>query len=191
MIKKIAASVALIWIASIPVLSQHSELNMFYNGIYGFNISEYDLLGDDIQSSGVGYQTGMNYTFLPKNTRVRYGIAVGYKQFRTQGNVGVTNYSSNTSKATLSLQATYLLSDRLELGLLGSTENNLDFERFFRYSTDLFRYNVGILTTYQVLKGLKVTFSTSSCIYPKRNIYVVSNPAQQISLGLSFNVLSL
>lgn len=184
-------AVLLFLLVSSQSFSQKSELNIFYSAIYGSNLGSFNLQGDDIQSSGFGYQTGMNYNFQPKNTRIKFGIAAGYKNLTTSGNVGEFDFNSTTSKLIAGLQVTYQLSDKLELGILGMAENNKDFENFNRYNIDLFRYNIGVISAYHILQWLKVTLEGTTCLYPRQNIYIISNPAEQFSLGLRIDLFSL
>ncbi len=133
-----------------------------------------------------GYRAEVIYSYPLKSFDIRFGA--GYKQLFFSGNHNLTEFHGNTSKLRLLVGGLYNWSEQLKTGIGFSLENNRDFSGFRTQTTDLYRYNIYGEVNYLIYTDLFLTLNYSKALYPIVDFYTLSNPTDQLCIGIIYKL---
>lgn len=133
-----------------------------------------------------GYRADVFYNYPLSSFDIRLGA--GFKQLFFSGTYDLQNFSGNTTKAGIFLKGFYTWGDNWKGGLGISMENNRDLKNFRSQTTDLWRYNAELEINYLLQPGLFLTLNYSKALSPYVDFYLLSNPADQLSLGVIYKL---
>lgn len=186
---KILLSICFLTWPLYELLSQ-SGLKVNVGPLYAFNIENPHLQEDEIFTKGIGYFAHVDYIYQKENWIIEPGIGGGVKQVFANGSVGRYDFTSESTKLIALIYCNFLLSEHWRIGLLTLGENNKDFVDFKRKSNDQYRFNGGLQVIYQQNKlGVFIRYTRS--LYPNVNIYLIKNPSDQLSFGVSYKIWNL
>lgn len=178
----------LVCLSAFAVQAQ-SGLKVHAGPLYAHNYQNLSLGEDEIESSGFGYFTGLDFVLQPEKWKFQPGIGVGYKKVYTNGTVAQYDISGESSKITGLLFCHYLISENWGVGIVGMVENNTDFGTFRLKASDQWRFNAGLELLYETDMDLGAFLRYTRSIYPNENIYLIINPSDQIFLGFFYKFL--
>ena len=133
-----------------------------------------------------GYRAGAFYNYPIEKFDIRLGA--GVKQLYFSGRHELLNFKGNTTKFTASLTGLYSWNEVLKTGIGLGMENNRDFSSYRAQTSDLFRYNAHILINYKVANSINLTLDYSRTILPYSDFYLLSNPIDQLTLGINYKL---
>lgn len=133
-----------------------------------------------------GYRADVFYNYPISSFDIRLGA--GFKQLFFSGVYDYKDFSGNTSKGTIFLMGLYSWNANWKSGLGISMENNRDLSDFRSQTIDLWRYNAQVEINYLLQPGLFLTLNYSKTLSPYVDFYLLSNPADQLSLGVIYKL---
>ncbi len=133
-----------------------------------------------------GYRLGAFYSYPVKNVDVRLGA--GLKQLFFSGRYQSDDFSGMAAKLTINLQGLYNFHSNWKAGLAIEMENNRDFNHFRSQTSDLFRYNVKAIINYAVSQNVFLSLDYSRAIHPYSDFYLLTNPTDQITIGVNYKL---
>lgn len=178
--------IMLLWCGSTLAQSGLEVEAHFINGFYTTDVVNWD---EDVEFDyAIGYSFDALYTYGFKDSRYSLRGGLGLKQISLAGTSGNTAFTSRSSRVVITAGARYRLASKWRIGLGLTAENNLDFEHFRTATADLFRYSVHLETLYRFHKRFSAVLRYNKAFYPLVDVYLISNPTDQVSVGVNFEI---
>lgn len=171
--------------------SSQSAFSVRTGGVYTYNAKAPELENDKMSVSGGGFELGADFVFSSKKTRLMPGIGFGIKKLYTSGTVGKYEFSGETFKVFATANCDYAVTGHWRVGAVFLMENNKDYWDLRGMTSDQHRYNAGLKVGYEFGNRLLTSIRYTRCLYPTNNFYLIHNPADQLSIGLSYKFLRL
>lgn len=180
------------FILSCSSMKGQNYIGLQMNSIYGYESDHLQLFDDDIElHASYGYQFAAFYSHRFKKQKLEPKIAIGWKFLQFEGEFNEQGIFGSTYKLSIALGLEYRIYKNWIVGLDFITENNLDFELFRAANSDLLRYNLQPRVSYKLSKKWMASLGFSKVIYPRVDHFLIANPSNQISLGLSYKLFKL
>lgn len=133
-----------------------------------------------------GYKVGAFYNYPLKKVDLRLGA--GYKQLFFSGRYQSTNLSGTGSKAVIHLHGLYAITDTWKGGIGIEMENNRDFDDFRTQTSDLFRYSLKAVVNYKLSDAFSITLDYHKLLNPYSDYYLLTNPSDQLNIGVNYKL---
>lgn len=173
-------------------ISSKSQSTIGFEGgyVFGFQGKHIQIMDEtvsDYKANGVYLLA--NYKKTIRNSEWSFNSGIGTKLFSIRG---ITDSASRiygmTLRVNLFIGANYPVNEKLNFGLNIITENNRDFEDLLDAKSDMWRYSLGIESSYIVTKNISFIVRFSKILYPNIDLYLLLNPANQFSVGFNFKI---
>lgn len=152
------------------------------------DLNFFDVKLKDYSSQGFGGSVLYTYKLKKINSVLSAGFIGKKLSFEGSTDDG-QQLEGSTIKFGFVVGGDYKITGDWKAGLRFVMENNRDHRKFRISTTDLFRYNIELRSSYEVWKDISIAAYYSFGLYPKFPNYLLFNPPQQAGVGLKYDFL--
>ncbi|MEL6926931.1 MAG: hypothetical protein AAFO94_23030, partial [Bacteroidota bacterium] len=136
-----------------------------------------------------GWTLAADYRYSRPEQHWQLGATIGSKWWQTSGQTQNDRYEARSVRLMLGISGHYQLLNRWTTGLGLQLENNRDFEGFRILTNDNFRSNLVWHNEFPLISNIVFTIDVVTVLQPRVDAWLLSNPPQQLLVGLKYNWL--